>query len=44
MITNIIAHASAPEVTADVRKRVVEYWTNVHADLGAGVAAGLNGG
>ncbi|MFC4565125.1 catalase [Nocardiopsis mangrovi] len=41
MVANIVGHASAPEVTADMKKRVVEYWTNVHPDLGAGVAAGL---
>ncbi|SKA34399.1 catalase [Marinactinospora thermotolerans DSM 45154] len=41
MVSNIVGHASAPEVTADMKKRVVEYWTNVHPDLGAGVAKGL---
>jgi catalase len=43
LIANITAHASAPEVTPDMRKRVVEYWTNVHPDLGAGVSDGING-
>ncbi|MBV2363875.1 catalase [Streptomonospora nanhaiensis] len=41
MVSNIVGHASAPEVTADMKKRVVEYWTNVHPDLGSGVAKGL---
>jgi catalase len=45
LVSNIVGHASAPEVTSDMRKKVVEYWTNVHADLGAGVAKGiLDGG
>ena len=37
---NIIAHASAG-VTAAVQARVVAYWTDVDAELGARVAAGL---
>ncbi|WP_159945079.1 MULTISPECIES: catalase [unclassified Nocardiopsis] len=41
MVSNIVGHASAPEVTADMKKRVVEYWTNIHPDLGGGVAKGL---
>ncbi|MFC4908992.1 catalase [Actinomadura gamaensis] len=41
MVTNIVGHASAPEVTADTKKRVVEYWRNVHKDLGDRVAKGL---
>ncbi|MBP2707274.1 catalase [Microbispora sp. RL4-1S] len=41
LVSNVVGHASAPEVTADMRKRVVEYWTNVHKDLGQGVARGL---
>ncbi|QBI52012.1 catalase [Streptomonospora litoralis] len=41
MVSNIVGHASAPSVTDDMKKRVVEYWTNVHPDLGAGVAKGL---
>ncbi|GIH64029.1 catalase [Microbispora siamensis] len=41
MVSNIIGHASAPEVTADMKKRVVEYWTNIHKDLGQRVAQGL---
>jgi catalase len=38
LVSNIAGHANAPEVTPDMKARVVEYWTNVHADLGAGVA------
>ena len=41
LVGNIVAHASAPEVTGDMKKRVVEYWRNVHKDLGDGVARGL---
>ncbi|MEY9214178.1 catalase [Thermobifida halotolerans] len=41
MVDNIVGHASAPEVTDDMKKRVVEYWTNIHPDLGGGVAKGL---
>ncbi|MFC6079550.1 catalase [Sphaerisporangium aureirubrum] len=41
LVSNIVGHASAPEVTGDMKKRVVEYWTNVHKDLGEGVAGGL---
>ncbi len=41
LVSNIVGHASAPEVTSDMKKRVVEYWTNVHKDLGASVAKGL---
>jgi Fe2+ or Zn2+ uptake regulation protein len=41
---NIAAHAGAPEVTADTKSRVVEYWRNVPPDLGARVAKELNGG
>ncbi|MFI0423278.1 catalase [Spongiactinospora sp. 9N601] len=41
MVGNIVAHASAPEVTTDTKKRVVEYWANVHKNLGESVAKGL---
>ncbi|MFD0656520.1 catalase [Thermocatellispora tengchongensis] len=41
LVSNIVGHASAPEVTTDMRKRVVEYWTNIHKGLGEGVAQGL---
>ena len=42
LASNIIGHAGAPEVTQDVKERVVAYWTSVDADLGAKVASGLN--
>lgn len=41
LVSNIVGHASAPEVTAEMKKRVVEYWRNIHKDLGQGVAQGL---
>jgi catalase len=44
LVTNICAHASAPEVTTDTKTRVVEYWRNIHPELGAQVGKGLNGG
>jgi catalase len=40
LANNIVAHASLG-VSADVQRRVVEYWTNVDRDLGARVAGGL---
>jgi catalase len=46
LVSNIVGHASAPEVTIEMKGRVVEYWRNIHKDLGDRVAAGLgvNGG
>ncbi len=44
LASNIAGHAGAPEVTSDMRARVVEYWSDVHPDLGAAVSKGLNGG
>ncbi|WP_067491017.1 catalase [Actinomadura hibisca] len=41
MVANITGHASAPEVTEEMKRRVVQYWRNVHKDLGDGVALGL---
>jgi catalase len=41
LVSNIVGHASAPEVTADMKVRVVEYWRNIAKDLGDGVAKGL---
>ncbi|MFI9555870.1 catalase [Nonomuraea endophytica] len=41
LVGNIVGHASAPEVTAEMKKRVVEYWSNIHKDLGQGVSQGL---
>jgi catalase len=44
LVTNIVGHASKPEVTSGIKTRVAEYWRSVHPDLGARVAKGLNGG
>jgi len=44
LVTNIALHAGAPEVTAEMRARVTDYWRNVHPDLGARVGKELNGG
>jgi len=30
-------------VTADMKSRVIEYWRNVHPDLGARLSKELNG-
>jgi catalase len=43
LAANIIGHATNA-VTSEIQKRVVEYWTNVDADLGARVAAGIHSG
>jgi catalase len=43
LVANIVAHAS-DGVTADMQARVIGYWTNVDADLGSRVAAGLGYG
>jgi catalase len=40
LVTNIVAHAG-DHVSADVQVRVLDYWKNVDAELGARVAAGL---
>ena len=41
---NIIGHATSENpAEGDVKRRVIEYWTNVDPDLGARVAKGLNG-
>ena len=40
LVSNIVGHASA-DVSDDVQRRVVAYWTSVDAELGARVAAGL---
>ncbi len=42
LVTNIVAHAS-DGVSPEIQERVVGYWTNVDAELGARVAAGLAG-
>ena len=44
LVGNIVAHASATASSDDVQRRVIDYWTNVDADLGARVAAGLGHG
>ena len=41
LVEGIVGHASKPEVTDDMHERVIAYWANVDADLGAKVAAGL---
>jgi catalase len=40
LATNIVAHAG-DGVSAEVQERVIGYWTNMDAELGARVAAGL---
>jgi catalase len=40
LAANIVGHAS-DGVSADVQRRVIDYWTNVDDELGARVAAGL---
>src|ERR1700737_2034318 len=40
LVTNIVGPASY-EVSDAVQRRVIDYWTNVDAQLGARVAAGL---
>jgi catalase len=44
LVTNIVGHASADEVTSGMKERVIAYWSNVDAELGARVAAGLGRG
>jgi catalase len=44
LVHNITVHAGAPEVTPQMRERVVDYWTSVHPLLGAGVSKGLISG
>jgi catalase len=43
LVMNIVAHAG-DRVSADIQARVVAYWTNVDAELGSRVAAGLGYG
>ena len=43
LASNIVVHAS-DNVSDDVQRRVVDYWTNVDAGLGERVAAGLGRG
>ncbi|HYI35096.1 MAG TPA: catalase [Thermoleophilaceae bacterium] len=44
LVEGIVGHASKPEVTGDMHERVIAYWANVDAGLGAKVAAGLGKG
>jgi catalase len=43
LVTNIVAHAS-DGVSGDMQERVITYWSNVDAELGGRVAAGLGYG
>jgi catalase len=42
LAANIVGHATQ-EVSPEMQERVTGYWTNVDADLGARVAAGIKG-
>ncbi|MEW2356560.1 catalase [Spirillospora sp. NPDC029432] len=41
LVHNVLLHATAPEVTAEMKPRIAEYWRNVHKDLGDRIAQGL---
>jgi len=41
LAANIVGHASDPDVQPEMQDRVVAYWSNVDADLGAAVAQKL---
>lgn len=41
LANNIIGHAGDPDVQDDMKPRIVEYWTNVDANLGQKVAEGI---
>ena len=43
LVSNVVGHASAG-VTPEVQARVVEYWRNVDAEIGAQVGKGLGNG
>jgi catalase len=43
LVTNVVSHVKAG-VQPEIAPRVVEYWSNVHPELGAQVAKQLNGG
>ena len=43
LVSNIVGHASQ-DVSDDVQRRVIGYWTSVDAGTGARVAAGLGHG
>ena len=40
LITNVVNHLSA-DVRPDIVTRALEYWSNVHLDLGRGISEGL---
>jgi catalase len=42
LVTNITGHIKNG-VTAELRPRVIEYWTNISSDLGARIAKEVNG-
>jgi catalase len=42
LVSNIVGHATNA-VSPAVQERVIEYWTNVHQDLGSRVADGIKG-
>jgi len=44
LVNNIVGHAGDEDVTSEMRERVIAYWSNVDAELGARVAAGLGQG
>jgi catalase len=41
LAANILGHAGDPDVTDEMKPRIVDYWTNVDAEIGAAVADGL---
>ncbi|MDX6719432.1 MAG: catalase, partial [Solirubrobacteraceae bacterium] len=41
LAANILGHAGDPDVTSEMKPRIVAYWTNVDPDVGAAVARGL---
>ena len=43
LVINIVSHVRAG-VQPEMAPRVIEYWSNVHPELGAQVAKQLNGG
>jgi catalase len=44
LISNIVGHAGNDDVQADMKERVVEYWSNVAPELGDRVAEALGVG
>ena len=44
LVTNIVPCRASDEVTPDMQQRVIAYWSDVDADLGARVAARLGHG